>query len=82
MSSVDGKPEWPPPRSTRFARKLKQAGLLDDQAETMAAALAATDGEKLTEHLATKAALTLLKWMVGVNLTFSATILWRILDLA
>ena len=62
----------------RFARKLKQAGLPDEQAEAMAAAL----GEELTEHLATKDDLRLLKWMVGFNLAFSATILWRILDLA
>ena len=34
----------------RFARKLKAAGLPDDQAEAMAAAL----GEELTEHLATR----------------------------
>ena len=61
----------------RFARKLKQAGLPDEQAEAMAAAL----GEELTEHLATKADLRLLKWMVGFNLAFSGTILWRILDL-
>ena len=61
----------------RFARKLKQAGLPHDQAEAMAAAL----GEELTEHLAAKADLRLLKWMVGFNLAFSAAILWRILDL-
>jgi hypothetical protein len=62
----------------RFARKLKQAGLPDEQAEAMAAAL----GEELTEHLATKADLLLVKWMLGFNLAFSATILWRILDYA
>ena len=62
----------------RFARKLKQAGLPDDQAEAMAAAL----GEELTEHLATKADLRLVQWMVGFNLAFSAAILWRILDAA
>lgn len=68
----------------RFARKLKQAGLPDDQAE----ALASTLGEELTEHLATKADLQLLKaemlllkWMVGFNLVFSAAILWRVIDL-
>ena len=62
----------------RFARELKAAGLPTDQAEVMAAAL----GEELTEHLATKADLRLVQWMVGFNLTFSATILWRILELA
>ena len=62
----------------RFARKLKAAGLPNDQAEAMAAAL----GEELTEHLATKADMLLVKWMLGFNLAFSATILWRIIDLA
>ena len=60
----------------RFARKLKAAGLPDDQAEAMATAL----GEELTEHLATKADLRLVQWMVGFNLAFSAAILWRIVD--
>lgn len=67
----------------RFARKLNQAGLPDEQAEAVAAAL----GEGLTEHLATKADLRLpkadvvpLKWMVGFNLAFSAAILWRVID--
>ena len=60
----------------RFARKLKQAGLPDDRAEAMAAAL----GEELTEHLAAKAGLRPVQWMVGFNLAFSAAILWRILD--
>ena len=60
----------------RFARKLKQAGLPDDQAEAMAAAL----GEELTEHLATKADSRPVQWMVGFNLAFSAAILWRIFD--
>ena len=58
------------------ARKLKDAGLPDEQAEAMATAL----GEELTEHLATKADSRLVQWMVGLNLAFSATILWRILD--
>ena len=62
----------------RFARKLKQAGVPEEQAEAMASAL----GEELTEHLATKADLLLVKWMVGFNLAFSVTILWRILELA
>ena len=62
----------------RFARKLKQAGVPDEQAEAMASAL----GEELTEHLATKADLLLVKWMPGFNLAFTVTILWRILDLA
>ena len=62
----------------RFARKLKQAGVPGEQAEAMAAAL----GEELTEHLATKADLLLVKWMVGFNLAFTVAILWRILDLA
>lgn len=62
----------------RFARKLKQAGVPDEQAEAMASAL----GEELTEHLATKADLLLVKWMLGFNLAFTVTILWRILDLA
>lgn len=61
----------------RFARKLKQAGVPEEQAEAMASAL----GEELTEHLATKADLLLVKWMVGFNLAFSVTILWRVLDL-
>ena len=61
----------------RFARKLKQAGVPEEQAEAMASAL----GEELTEHLATKADLLLVKWMVGFNLAFSVAILWRILDL-
>ena len=61
----------------RFARKLKQAGVPDDQAEAMASAL----GEELTEHLATKTGLPLVKWMLGFNLAFAVTILWRILDL-
>ena len=60
----------------RLARKIEQAGLPDDQAEAMAAAL----GEELTEHSATKADLLLVKWMLGFNLAFSATILWRIVD--
>ena len=62
----------------RFARKLKKAGVPDEQAEAMASAL----GEELTEHLATKADLLLVKWMLGFNLAFTVTILWRILDLA
>ena len=62
--------------TVRFARKHKAAGLPDDQAEAMAAAL----GEELTEHLAAKAGLRLLQWMVGFNLAFSAAILWRIVD--
>ena len=61
----------------RFARKLKQAGVPEEQAEAMASAL----GEELTEHLATKADLLLVKWMVGFNLAFSVTILWRVLDI-
>ena len=44
--------------------------------------MAAALGEELTEHLATNDDLRLLKWMVGFNLAFSATILWRTLDLA
>ena len=62
----------------RFARKLKQAGVPDEQAEAMASAL----GEELTEHLATKADLLIVKWMLGFNLVFTVTIVWRILDLA
>ena len=62
----------------RLARKLKRAGVPEEQAEAMASAL----GEELTEHLATKADLLLVKWMVGFNLAFSVTILWRVLDLA
>ena len=61
----------------RFARKLKQAGLPEEQAEAVAAAL----GEELTEHLATKADLLLLKWMIGFNLAFTAAILWRVFDI-
>ena len=61
----------------RFARKLKRAGVPDEQAEAMAAAL----GDELTEHLATKADLLLVKWMIGFNLAFTVTILWRMLDL-
>ena len=60
----------------RFARKLKPAGLPNDQAEAMAAAL----GEELTGHLATSADTRPVRWMVGFNLAFSAAILWRILD--
>ena len=60
----------------RFARKLEQAGLPADRA--VAAAL----GEGLTEHLATRTDRLPVKWMLGFNLAFSATILWRILDLA
>ncbi len=66
----------------RFARKLKQAGLSDGQAEAMSAVLA----EEPTEHLATKfdlrmlkSDLLLLKWMTGFNLAFTATILWRMI---
>ncbi|MDD9979969.1 MAG: integrase [Gammaproteobacteria bacterium] len=62
----------------RYARRLKAAGLPDDQAEEMAEAL----GEELVEHLATKADLLLLKWMIGFNLAFSCAILWRILDMS
>ena len=62
----------------RFARKLERAGLPADQAEAMVTAL----GEELTERLATKADRLPVKWMPGFNLAFSATILWRILDLA
>ncbi len=68
----------------RFARKLKQAGLSDEQAEAMSAALA----EELTEHLASKSDLRVpksgllpLKWMIGFNLACTATILWRVIDL-
>jgi len=60
----------------RFARRLKDAGLPDEQAEAIAVAL----DEELTEHPATKTDLRLLQWMVGFNLAFSAAILWRILD--
>ena len=59
-----------------FARKLRQAGLPEEQAEAVAAAL----GEELTEHRATKADLLLLKWMIGFNLAFTAAILWRVFD--
>ena len=59
----------------RFARKLEEAGLPDEQAEGVAAAL----GEELTVHLATKADLLLVKGMLGFNLAFSMTILWRVL---
>ena len=62
----------------RFARELEQAGLPDDQAEAMAAA----PGEELTEHLATKADLRLVPWVVGFNLAFSAATLGHILDAA
>ena len=62
----------------RFARKLKAAGLPNDQAEAMAAAL----GKELTEHLVTRADSLLVKWMLGFNLAFSATILWRVIDFA
>ena len=58
----------------RFTRKLKQVGFPSDQAAAL--------GEELTEHLATRADLLPVKWMLGFNLAFSATILWRILDLA
>lgn len=68
----------------RFARNFKQAGLPEDQAEALATAL----GDELTEHLATKGDLQLLKaemlplkWMAGFNLAFSAAILWRVIDL-
>ena len=44
--------------------------------------MASALGEELTEHLAAKADLLLVKWMVGFNLAFSVTILWRVLDLA
>ena len=44
--------------------------------------MAAALGEELTEHLATKADLLLVKWMLGFNLAFSVTILWRILELS
>lgn len=69
----------------RFARRLKEAGLPGKQAEALAAAI----GEEMTEHVATKADLLLLradllllKWMIGFNLAFSAAILWRVIDLA
>ena len=42
--------------------------------------MATTLGEELTEHLATKADLRLVQWMVGFNLAFSVAILWRIAD--
>ncbi len=61
----------------RFARKLKQAGLPEEQAEAVAAAL----GEELAEHLATKAELLLLKWVIGFNLAFTVAILWRVFDI-
>ena len=60
----------------RFARKLEQAGLPDDQAQAMAAAL----GEEPTEHLASKADLRPVQWMIGFTLAFSSAILRRILD--
>ena len=41
--------------------------------------MAAALGEELTEHLATKAHRLLVKWMLGFNLAFSMTILWRVL---
>ena len=44
--------------------------------------MAAALGDELTEHLATKADLLLVKWMIGFNLAFTVTILWRMLDLA
>ena len=44
--------------------------------------MAAALGEELTEHLAIKADLLLVKRMLGFNPAFSVTILWCILDLA
>ena len=69
----------------RYARRLKAAGVPDDQAEEMADAL----GAELVENLATKtdldAAVTkiqgtllLLKWMVGFILAFVVAIAWRV----
>ena len=69
----------------RYARRLKAAGVADDQAEEMADAL----GAELEENLVTKAdldaavtklegTLLLLKWMVGFILAFVVAIALRV----
>lgn len=69
----------------RYARRLKAAGIPDQQAEEMADAL----GNELVDQLATKddlekavtkleGSLTLMKWMVGFILAFVVAIAWRV----
>ena len=69
----------------RFARRLKDAGVPDAQAEAMADAL----GNELVQQLATKddlekavtkleGTLTLMKWMIGFTLAFVVAIAWRV----
>ena len=69
----------------RYARRLKAAGVPDNQAEEMADAL----GNEFVEQLATKAdlekavtkiegTLTLMKWMLGFTLAFVVAIAWRV----
>ena len=69
----------------RYARRLKSAGVPDQQAEEMADAL----GNELVEQLATKddlekavtkieGPLTLVKWMAGFTLAFVVAIALRV----
>ena len=71
--------------TVRFARRLKDAGVPDAQAEAMADAL----GEELVQQLATKddlekavtkieGTLTLMKWMIGFTLALVVAIAWRV----
>ena len=56
---------------------LIEAGATEDKAREAAKSVAQYD----TDIAGTKASLLLLKWIVGLNLAFSAAILWRVLAL-
>ena len=68
--------------TSRFARKLKEAGMPDEQAEAMAVSFAEELTETLTiesDFAGLRSDMRLLLWMVGLSLGFSAIIVLHVL---
>jgi len=69
----------------KFAKRLKDAGLDNRQAEAFADAQREAFSEALETQLATKAdvfdvraEIKLMRWMIGFNLAFTMAILWKV----
>ena len=72
-----------------YVKKLREAGVVEQQAEAQAAALVSvlkeTSGELVTQQDIDRlrdqmdAKLTLLQWMLGFNLALSTAVLWALL---
>ena len=69
----------------KFAQRLEKAGLGHEQAVAFAEAQKEAFAEALETQLATKGDvqrmerdMLLLKWMIGFNLAFTMTVVWRI----